>query len=80
MFVPEMSLSSTSSHSGRLSSRLRAKSRLRSLSISSLLLGAAAQRSDPKSGDPGQWAQGLGPQGDEIRILNYVRSVRDADK
>ena len=41
--------------------------------------GAGAQRSDPKSGDPADWADGLGPQNDEIRIYNYVRCVRDAD-
>ena len=40
--------------------------------------GAGAQRSDPKSGDPGDWPHGLGPQGDTIRIYNYVRLVRDA--
>jgi hypothetical protein len=40
--------------------------------------GAGAQRSDPKSGDPANWPNGLGPQGDEIRIFNYVRCVRDA--
>ncbi|MHA1686427.1 MAG: Lcl C-terminal domain-containing protein [Candidatus Heimdallarchaeaceae archaeon] len=40
--------------------------------------GAGAQRSDPKSGDPNDYAGGLGPQGDEIRIYNYVRCVRDA--
>ena len=38
--------------------------------------GAGAQRSDPKAGDPRQWSQGNGPQGDEVRILNYVRCVR----
>jgi len=38
--------------------------------------GAGAQRSDPKSGDPTDWPQGRGPQGDDIRIYNYVRSVR----
>ncbi|HOD84679.1 MAG: hypothetical protein BWX88_05066 [Planctomycetes bacterium ADurb.Bin126] len=38
--------------------------------------GAGAQRSDPKSGDPADWAGGFGPQGDEIRILNYARPVR----
>lgn len=41
--------------------------------------GAGAQRSDPKSGDPAQWPTGHGPQGDAIRIYNYVRLVRDAD-
>ena len=38
--------------------------------------GAGAQRSDPKSGDPANWADGHGPQGDEIRIYNYARCVR----
>ncbi len=40
--------------------------------------GAGAQRSDPKSGDPANWPHGHGPQGDVIRIYNYVRLVRDA--
>ena len=40
--------------------------------------GAGAQRSDPKSGDPNDWPNGNGPQGDEIRIYNYVRCVRSA--
>ena len=50
--------------------------------------GAGAQRSDPKSGSvtsyylgtssTGAPAYGRGPQGDVIRILNYVRLVRDA--
>ena len=39
--------------------------------------GAGAQRSDPKSGDPANWPTGHGPQGDAIRIYNYVRCVRD---
>jgi hypothetical protein len=38
--------------------------------------GAGAQRSDPKSGDPAQFPHGRGPQGDVIRILNFVRCVR----
>ncbi len=38
--------------------------------------GAGAQRSDLKSGDPSMVPQGRGPQGDEIRILNFVRCVR----
>ncbi len=38
--------------------------------------GAGAQRSDPKTGNPADWAGGNGPQGDEVRILNYVRCVR----
>jgi hypothetical protein len=41
--------------------------------------GAGAQRSDPKSGDPADYPYGHGPQGDAIRIYNYVRLVRDAD-
>lgn len=50
--------------------------------------GAGAQRSDPKSGSytnyflgynqSGQPVYGLGPQGDVIRIDNYVRLVRTA--
>ncbi len=40
--------------------------------------GAGAQRSDPKSGDPDDWKDGSGPQGDQIRIFNYARCVRDA--
>ncbi len=41
--------------------------------------GAGAQRSDPKTGDPENWPNGHGPQGDVIRIFNFVRLVRDAD-
>ncbi len=41
--------------------------------------GAGAQRSDPKSGNPADYPTGHGPQGDAIRIYNYVRLVRDAD-
>jgi hypothetical protein len=40
--------------------------------------GAGAQRSDPKEGDPSAWPHGNGPQGDVVRIYNYVRCVRDA--
>ena len=40
--------------------------------------GAGAQRSDPKTCDPAEFPQGHGPQGDAIRIYNYVRLVRDA--
>ena len=39
--------------------------------------GAGAQRSDPKVGDPGDYPTGHGPQGDAIRIYNYVRLVRN---
>jgi len=38
--------------------------------------GAGAQRSDPKSGDASAYPTGRGPQGDAIRIDNYVRCVR----
>lgn len=41
--------------------------------------GAGAQRSDPKMGDPSDYPFGHGPQGDAIRILNYVRLVRDVN-
>ncbi len=41
--------------------------------------GAGAQRSDPKTGDAGRFPHGRGPQGDVIRIDNFVRLVRDAD-
>jgi len=40
--------------------------------------GAGAQRSDPKSGDPADYASGHGPQGDVVRIYNHARCVRDA--
>ncbi len=39
--------------------------------------GAGAQRSDPKSGDAASFPNGRGPQGDVIRIDNFVRLVRD---
>ena len=38
--------------------------------------GAGAQRSDPKSGNVSDYPTGHGPQGDAIRISNYVRCVR----
>jgi len=37
--------------------------------------GAGAQRSDPKTGSAADYPTGHGPQGDAIRILNYVRCV-----
>jgi len=40
--------------------------------------GAGAQRSDPKAGDPREFPHGRGPQGDVVRIENFVRLVRDA--
>ncbi len=39
--------------------------------------GAGAQRSDPKVGNPADYPKGHGPQGDAIRIYNYVRLVRN---
>ena len=39
--------------------------------------GAGSQRSDPKTGDPADFPNGNGPQGDVVRIFNYVRLVRD---
>lgn len=39
--------------------------------------GAGAQRSDPKVGDPNAFPHGHGPQGDAIRINNYIRLVRN---
>jgi hypothetical protein len=41
--------------------------------------GAGAQRSDPKVGDATNWPTGHGPQGDAIRINNFVRLVRDVN-
>lgn len=41
--------------------------------------GAGAQRSDPKAGDPSQYSQGHGPQGDAVRIYNHVRLVRNVN-
>ncbi|MCP4361230.1 MAG: DUF1566 domain-containing protein [Chloroflexi bacterium] len=41
--------------------------------------GAGAQRSDPKTGNPADYPTGHGPQGDAVRIYNYVRCVRDGD-
>ncbi|QEP43823.1 DUF1566 domain-containing protein [Ectothiorhodospiraceae bacterium BW-2] len=38
--------------------------------------GAGAQRSDPKSGNAADYPQSHGPQGDALRVFNYVRLVR----
>jgi Protein of unknown function (DUF1566) len=37
--------------------------------------GAGAQRAEDKSGDPSSYPTGHGPQGDAVRIYNYVRCV-----
>jgi hypothetical protein len=42
--------------------------------------GAGAQRSDPKSGIASAYPNGHGPQGDVVRVENYVRCVRDASE
>jgi len=40
--------------------------------------GAGCQRSDPKTGDPGDYpSMGHGPQGDVRRVFNHVRIIRD---
>jgi len=41
--------------------------------------GAGAQRSDPKTGSASEFPQGHGPQGDAVRVDNYVRCVRSGD-
>ncbi len=41
--------------------------------------GAGSQRSDPKVGDPASYPHGFGPQGDVIRIDNFVRCVRGGE-
>lgn len=38
--------------------------------------GAGAQRSDPKFGRRADYPQSRGPQGDDVRVYNYVRCVR----
>jgi hypothetical protein len=38
--------------------------------------GAGTQRSDPKTGDPANYPHGRGPQGDVVRVNNFVRLVR----
>ncbi len=38
--------------------------------------GAGAQRSDMKTGNPANYPYGHGPQGDAVRITNFVRLVR----
>jgi hypothetical protein len=41
--------------------------------------GAGSQKADIMIGDPAKYPEGRGPQGDAIRIYNYVRLVRDID-
>ncbi len=41
--------------------------------------GAGAQRSDPKAGSAADFPDGRGPQGDAIRIDNFVRIVRNVE-
>ena len=42
--------------------------------------GAGAQRSDPKSAGSLSYPRYMGPQGDELRVFNYVRCVRNIDQ
>ncbi len=39
--------------------------------------GAGSQKSDVMIGDPANYPAGHGPQGDAVRVYNYVRLVRD---
>ena len=41
--------------------------------------GAGAQRSGPKTGSASDYPYGHGPQGDVVRMENYIRLVRTAD-
>jgi len=41
--------------------------------------GAGAQRSSPKSGNASDYPVGAGPQGDVIRVENFVRCVRGGE-
>ncbi len=41
--------------------------------------GAGAQRSDPKTGNPANYPDFFGPQGDVRYVFNFVRCVRDAN-
>ncbi len=41
--------------------------------------GAGSQKSDIMIGDPADYPEGHGPQGDAVRIYNYVRLVRDIE-
>ena len=42
--------------------------------------GAGCQRSDPKSGNAGEYPQFFGPQGDVRYVYNYVRCVRNIEE
>lgn len=42
--------------------------------------GAGSQRSDPKSGNPRDYPQYFGPQGDLRYVFNYVRCVRTVNE
>jgi hypothetical protein len=39
--------------------------------------GAGAQRNDTKTGNPANYPQYFGPQGDVVYVFNYTRAVRD---
>jgi hypothetical protein len=38
--------------------------------------GAGSQKSDPMIGNPDNYPNGRGPQGDAVRITSFVRLVR----
>ncbi len=38
--------------------------------------GAGSAKSDPLAGNPASFPTGRGPQGDAVRIYNFVRLVR----
>lgn len=50
---------------------------LRALALAATPARAGAQRSGPKTGDAADYPESNGPQGGAIRVLNYVRPVRD---
>ena len=41
--------------------------------------GAGSQKADIMIGEPANFPQGRGPQGDAVRVYNYVRLVRDIE-
>ncbi len=68
---------SDTSASGDMSSDTSSVSTLSNGKVLADVHGAGAQRSDPKSGDPDDYSDGHGPQGDVVYIYNYARCVRD---
>lgn len=66
-----------SGHQGPPPGQSNSKSKLSQAAGWQDVHGAGAQRSDPKSGDASKFPKGHGPQGDAIRINNFVRLVRN---